>query len=167
VQLAVVENSQPPRELVSVLRGLNNSVGFPPRVPMDDSALLAWLEQDEALIRFAAVDKAGLPRGYVQVTAPHSYALPSLQPYSAEGSFLEVGKLFLDTTCQQSGMGFRLLDVACKWIVRKKSIPMLVVVDAWKAAARLYRRYGFIDIGHFDGKDGKNTVMIFRGFRDA
>jgi GNAT superfamily N-acetyltransferase len=154
-----LEATAPPTVLEALLR-TRQSDDFPPRVPPEPAALREWLDRDRPLIRLGVVCGDGEVRGHAQVTPVHDYTKRTLEAAGlVVDDHLEVAKVFVDPQCRGTGAGGLLFSSVLRRVAERGAAPCLVTLPHLTAALALYRRYGFADIGRFDGLDGVNIVM--------
>ena len=116
------------------------------------ATLVEWLERGETEVRFVAVDGDGVAVGHVQLVDPAldtsglgawltAYTDLSARP------LLEVARLFVHPDHTEVGAGTALLGLATAYAHARGRDCALWVLHTQKAALRLYRRQGWVELG--------------------
>jgi GNAT superfamily N-acetyltransferase len=138
---------------------------YPPPLDTDTQrgSMAKWLLGDEILARWVAVVDERVV-GHIQVTKPHSYlqatlrgALPQVIP---DSDLVEIGKFFVNPSCQETGIGTLLFKQASSFIRNQRKTAVLAVLPSSIKALEFYVRKGMRRCGSFTGVHGENLVLI-------
>lgn len=135
--------------LVDALALLADSDGYPSRWP-DEPA--SWLRTSDAYGAWVA-DRQGELVGHVVLRRPRGQMPVTLWCAATGGepaNCAMVSRLFVVPSARGAGIGRALLDAACATAADLRLQPVLDVVDANRAAVRLYRRLGWQHLGSYE-----------------
>lgn len=139
--------------------------GYPPPLDADlrRESMAGWLLGDEMLARWVAVVDERVV-GHIQVTKPHGYLRTVLQEAAPQpvpdSGLVEIGKFFVNPSCQESGIGSLLFEQAISYIQNRGKTAVLAVLPASIKALEFYVRKGMRLCGSFNGVHGENLVFI-------
>jgi len=141
----------PPQDLAAFLKA--NHTEARTASDLADPAKATWLvEAGEQLVGYALAGPCALPHAEV----------------AAEDG--ELKRLYLLKAAQNGGVGRRLLATALEWLERDG--PRTLWIGVWSenhGAQRLYRRFGFIEVGAYDFAVGATAdhELILRRMKEV